>query len=134
MIKHILQGAQMTEKDLATNVSDYLQRQYPKIMFQFDIGADVKLTIGQATRRKRLQGKWSKGNPDIFIQASRQGCGGLYLELKVVTPYKRNGDLKKSEHLEAQSEYHKKLRKEKFYADFFTGFDEVKSILDWYLK
>ena len=124
----------MLEKDLTNMVSDYLQTKYPKVIYMFDVGADMRLSIGQAQRRKRIQGKWSRGNPDLFIAKANKGMNGLFIELKVTTPYKKNGELKKDTHLEEQKKFHDLLRKEGYHVGFFTGFSEVATVLDWYLK
>jgi len=40
------------EQKLSENIAKFLRTQYKDIIFRFDIGADIKLTIGQATRVK----------------------------------------------------------------------------------
>lgn len=43
------------EANLATNISKFMQTQYPKVIYRYDI-ADLKLTMPQAKRMKALQG------------------------------------------------------------------------------
>ena len=75
-----------TEKTLSTDVSKFLQQKYPKVIFRFDIAADIRLSIGQATRSKRLQGGL-KGYPDLFIAKPNKYYHGLYIELKTKSPF-----------------------------------------------
>lgn len=124
----------MTERQLTDLVANYLQIKYPNIIYRFDYGADLKMTIGQATRMKKLHGKGSKGFVDLFIYEARHGYFGLGLELKVVNPYKKNGEIKKNEHLQRQGELHQKMSEKGYFADFVTGWEEVKEKIDWYLN
>jgi len=40
------------EQKLSENIAKYLSTQYKDIIFRFDIGADIRLSIGQASRVK----------------------------------------------------------------------------------
>ena len=55
----------MTEHDLYGLIADYIKVRYPNVIYRFDLAADLKLTIGQARKHKRLQ-KY-RGYPDLFI-------------------------------------------------------------------
>jgi len=81
---------------------------------------------------KRIQ--WSNGYPDLFIVQPNATYNGLFLELKIETPYKINGELKKSDHLENQQLILNKLNERGYYATFTTGFDEARKVIDWYLR
>lgn len=82
---------------------------------------------------KEIQGK--KGYPDLFIAKAAQEYHGLYLEVKAVTPFLKNGmTLKSDKHLQEQNLNHKKLRWDGYWAEFVTGFDEAKLVIDRYLK
>ena len=59
------------EAILSTKISIFMQRQYPKVIFRYDI-ADLKLTKPQAIRMKALQGGL-KGYPDMFIAEPKKG-------------------------------------------------------------
>lgn len=103
-----------SEENLQIQVADYLRLQYPNVLFHSDFGSGIKLTIGQATRQKRLNGgrrawpdmqiakpvihhtkniEWLAGNAiplTDFIYC------GLFLELKKDgTKLKREKDCKK---------------------------------------
>lgn len=130
------------EHQLYEKIARYLQENYPDVIYRFDIAADLKLTKGQAAKHKRLHPK--RGYPDLFIAQSAPRCidgswkydyYGLFLELKAEgnSPFKKDGSLKKDEHLEEQEEMLEALRSRGYMAHFATGFDEAKKIIDDYL-
>lgn len=127
------------EHQLYEKIARYLQTNYPDVIYRFDIAADLKLTKGQAAKHKRLHPK--RGYPDLFI-ANRyydlENCvdyHGLYLEIKAEgnSPFKKDGTLKKDEHLEEQNEMLQELEKRGYVARFATGFNEAKKLIDDYL-
>lgn len=69
-----------SEHDLYTMLADYLRYNYKDIIWRFDLAADLKLTIGQARKHKRLQ--QHRGYPDLFIAEPRGEYHGAYIELK----------------------------------------------------
>lgn len=123
------------EQKLSENIARYLSTQYPKLIFRFDIGADVKLTIGQASRVKnKLLHK--RGYPDLFIAEVVNGYGGLYIELKKDKGevYKKDGTFKKNEHLEEQIKFHEQLKLKGYQVVFGLGFDDTVIKIKEYLK
>ena len=72
--------------------------------------------------------------PDLTIHEPKKGYHALFIELKVETPYKLNGELKKDAHLEGQAESMELLRQKGYWADFRWTFEEAKKIIDWYLN
>ena len=102
-----------------------------------DTIASVKLTERQAGRNKSIQCPNFKC-PDLLIFASRVVDGerfsGLFIELKVETPYKKDGELKKNEHIEAQSNDLDNLASEGYFTTFAWGFEMTRGIIDKYLK
>ncbi len=124
----------MTEKSLSTQISYFMQTQYPRIIYRFDYGADVKLSIGQAKRMKMLQGRWSRGYPDLVILMPKGRYSALFIELKIVTPYKKNGDLKTNKHLEEQAAMMTKLSDAGYKTTFTVGFDETVAVIKNYLN
>lgn len=130
------------EHRLYVDIAVYLQYQYPSVIYRFDLAADLKLTPGQAAKHKRLHPE--RGYPDLFIATPAPRCidgswdyeyHGLYLELKAEgnSPYKKDGTLKKDEHLAEQQKMLERLRKLGYKAEFAVGFDEAKKIIDDYL-
>ncbi len=124
----------MTEHQLYEQIAQYLQLQYPSVLYRFDLAADLKLTPGQAKKHKKLHPL--RGYPDLFIAARRQRHSGLLLELKRegTTIYKKSdGQLVKDKHIREQAEMLDALRKRGYKAEFACGFDEAKRIIDEYL-
>jgi hypothetical protein len=119
------------------------------VIYRFDIAADLKLTMGQAAKHKRLHPE--RGYPDLFIAESSENIDskdwnsivrewgfyfGLYLEIKTEanSPYKKDGTLKKDQHLEEQAKMLEKLRERGYKAEFGIGLDGCKQIIDEYLR
>jgi len=123
----------MTEKQLHKQICDYLHLQYPKILFNTDMGG-LKLTIGQAVQAKKLRSQ--NGFPDIVIyeKCKTDIFSALFLEVKKETPFKKNGVLKKNAHLLEQKKLHEKLRARGFSVYFVWTFEQAKNIIDNYLK
>lgn len=86
-----------SEHNLYEQIARYLQLQYPNVIYRFDVGADLKLTMGQAVKHKRLHPE--RGYPDLFIAKTKEikvktvlgsgyslveikPLGGLYIEIK----------------------------------------------------
>lgn len=138
-----------SEHNLYEQIARYLQQQYPDVIYRFDIGADIKLTMGQAAKHKRLHP--TRGYPDLYIAESSENINskdwngivrewgfyfGLYLEIKTESnsPYKKDGTLKKDQHLEEQARMLEKLRTRGYKAEFGVGFEGCKQIIDEYLR
>lgn len=119
------------EDQLAQQVATFLNMQYPNIIYHFDTGSGGNLSIGMAMRNKRLN-KW-RGYPDLFIMKPMNGKCGLFLELKVIDPFKKNGHLKSNEHLIEQDQFHHSLQRLGYAACFSVGFDETVKIIKHYL-
>lgn len=137
-----------SEHNLYEQIARYLQLQYPNVIYRFDIAADLKLTPGQAAKHKRLHPE--RGYPDLYIAESSENINskdwngivrewgfyfGLYLEIKTESnsPYKKDGTLKKDQHLEEQARMLEKLRARGYKAEFGIGFEGCKKIIDEYL-
>ena len=126
------------EATLRQQVAEYLQLQYPDVIYRFDLAADLKLTVGQASRHKRLHPH--RGYPDLFIAMPTvhygRHFGGLFIELKAEgkSPYKKDGTLKKDKHIEEQYEMLRLLSDRGYWTAFGVGFDECKKIIDEYLQ
>jgi len=119
----------ITEKQLVEQISQYLQ--YKKIIYRFDYAADVRLTIGQAVRMKKIQGE-KKGFPDLYVFL--KGGKTIFFELKKSKSevYKKNGSFKQNEHLREQLKYHKTLKDLGFDTRFIWSFEMFIDILKLY--
>lgn len=121
------------EYQLQRQVCQYLKSQYPKVLFMSDTVAAVRLTIPQQVRNKAIQKEGFKC-PDLLIFESRGGYHGLFIELKVKSPFQKSGEIYKNEHLEGQQRTIKQLNERGYHAGFITGFEEAKLIIDKYMK
>lgn len=69
------------ETKLSHTIAEWLNLQYPNVTFRFDVGADIRLSIGQAKIVKDKL-KHKRGYHDLTILEPRGGYFGLFLELK----------------------------------------------------
>ena len=122
------------EHDIYTLVADYLRYQYPNVIYRFDLAADLKLTMGQASKHKRLQRY--RGYPDLFIAEPIGAYSGLYLEIKVdgTKIYKKDGKLVANEHIREQHDMLHDLRRKGYAAEFGIGIEATKKLIDDYMK
>lgn len=121
------------EYDLQKKVCRYLDLQYPKAMYMSDTIASVKLTMPQNVRNSAIQKKGFKC-PDVIIFEPRGNYHGLFIELKVKSPFKLNGELYADKHLEGQQNTIDDLNEKGYYACFSWGFDMTKKVIDDYMK
>ena len=120
------------EYNLQVAVCQWLDLQFPSVFYMSDTVASLKLTMGQAMRNKKIQKDGFK-TPDLIIFEPRGGYFGLFIELKVKSPFKKNGELLKSDHLEGQQKTINDLIERGYYATFATGFDEAIEIIKKYM-
>ena len=123
------------EYDLQVAVCRYLSYQYPDILFTSDTIANLKLTQAQASRNKKIQ-KTGFSTPDLLILEPRKGFSGLFIELKIDTPFKKDGQIKasKDNRLENQLKAINSLNQKGYFCCFSWSFDMTKKIIDDYLK
>jgi len=121
------------EYQLQKKVCRYVSLQYPDVLFLSDTVASVRLSMPQAIRNKQIQKEGFKC-PDLIILEPRGKFNGLFIELKIKSPYKKNGELLKNEHLEGQQKTMIQLWARGYEAQFATGFEEAKMIIDKYMK
>lgn len=135
----------MKEHDIYILIADYLRYQYPQVIYRFDLAADLKLTMGQASKHKRLQRY--RGYPDLFIAETviskiRQNDGsydaysGLFVELKRegTRIFKKDGKLVADEHIREQFDMLSDLRARGYAAEFGIGFEATKELIDSYMR
>ncbi len=106
--------------------------QYPDVLYMSDTIANVKLTIPQSVRNKKIQKEGFKC-PDLLILEPKGKYHGLFIELKVKNIYKKNGELLKNDHLDGQAKTISDLKDKGYYATFSIGFENTKQIIDWYM-
>lgn len=93
----------------------------------------MRVSIGL---RVEMQKKRCKGYCilDLLILHPSNGYHGLLIELKIDRPFKKDGTLKKSDHLTEQQKTISRLNELGYFATFGVGFDDCKNIIDKYLK
>lgn len=126
----------MSEHQLYEKIARYLQMYYPDVIYRFDLAADLKLTVGQASKHKRLHPK--RGYPDLFVAEPREikrvMYYGLFIELKKDgTRLRKKDGSPASEHIAEQGRTLTALWKKGYQAVFAVGFDEAKQVIDDYL-
>lgn len=119
------------EYELQLAVCQYLRYQYPDILFRSDLGG-IKLTKGLAIKSKKIQR--SSGFPDLFIYYPSKGYNGLAIELKATNIYKKDGTLKKNDHVFKQKKILDILSANNYKAVFAVGFEQAKKIIDEYVR
>ena len=131
-----------SERIVVEQVARYIQLKYPHAVYRFDLAADLKLTIGQASRHKRLHPK--RGYPDLMIahpssyysdEGSVETASGLFLEIKKegVRLRKVRSDEWDTEHIAEQVEMLATLNRLGYVAKFAVGYDECVATIDAYM-
>lgn len=124
---------QQPEFELQKCVCAYLRVAYPSVFFMSDTIASLKLTKFQKVRNSQIQKPGFK-TPDLLIFSPKGKYHGLFIELKVESPYKLNGELKSNQHIKEQSETIEKLKTLGYYADFAWNFNDIVKLIDRYLN
>jgi len=121
------------EYNLQSSICKWLKYSHKEVIFLSDTIAAVKLTIPQGARNKSIQKEGFK-TPDLLIFEPNEKYHGLFIELKIESPYKKNGDLKSSEHLNGQLKSINQLKERGYYACFSWSFEMTIEIIEKYLK
>lgn len=124
---------QHREYEFQKAVCRYISYKYPNVEFDSDTIASIKLTKAQAARNKAIQKKGFK-RPDIAIYEPNNNYHGLFIELKIESPFKKDGTLKKNDHLEAQKKTIENLNKKGYLALFCWTFEQVENVLNQYFS
>jgi hypothetical protein len=128
------------EKTLHRHVCEYLKYAYPGIIFNSDLSGSTKLTMGQAVALKKLRS--GRGFPDLMILEPRGKHHGLFIEIKTedtklfkARTLNPDGSVAfTTDHIKEQAEMIQKLSDRGYFASFGIGFDDIKNIIDSYLK
>lgn len=120
------------EETLQIAVSTFLKVQYPHVVFTSE-SSGVRVGIGAAKKMKAQRSNCKL--PDLIILEPKGEFHGLILELKTEgkSPYLKNGELSKQEHVQEQNRTLEKLRNKGYYACFAVGFDAAHEKIEWYM-
>ncbi len=120
------------EFNLQKSLAAYLEKQYPAVLFLSDTIANVKLNVKQASRNKSIQKNEFKC-PDLLILEPRGKYHGLFMELKIETPYRKDGQLKSCKHLSGQAKSMTQLNSKGYFCNFVWTYEQAKTLIDKYL-
>tara|TARA_R110000787_G_scaffold106693_3_gene214493 strand:+ start:1166 stop:1537 length:372 start_codon:yes stop_codon:yes gene_type:complete len=123
----------MTEEQIHIQICNYIKVKYPSVLFTSE-NSGLRVFWKQAKMLKAMRS--CSGLPDIMIFEPRKQKAGMFLEVKKegTKIYKRDGDLRKDKHLNEQEDILHRLKQKGYFAEFVVGFDEARSIIDWYMS
>jgi hypothetical protein len=123
----------MKEEDIHIQICEYIRLRYPNAIFTSE-SSGIRVSMYQAKKLKKMRS--CAGLPDILILEPRKNRYGLFLEVKKddVIIYKKDGDLVSNEHIEEQEEIIHRLNQRGYLASFVIGFDDAKSLIDYYFS
>jgi hypothetical protein len=118
------------EEKLQSRICKYMKLAYPGVLFDCDTAAGLNLGMKWNVLKKLYRSE--PGFPDFTIYAKTNERCGLKLELKKAGSdiYKKDGGLRKDEHLEQQYSVQQKLIAQGWDARFCIGFDQAKELID----
>lgn len=125
----------MTEEQIQIMCSDWINIRYPELskLYFFNSFQGMRLNFGQIKKAKKTGGL-KTGLPDFMFMKNNGVYSGLFIELKKETPYLKNGQLKKDDHLELQRDVLEQLKIEGYFAVFAWSFDQFKKIVTDYME
>jgi hypothetical protein len=121
------------EEKIHFALCDYIRLQYPKVHFISE-SSGIRTSMGLAAKLKRTRS--SHTHLDIYILEPNfnKTKNILILEMKAKTVYKKDGTLKKDEHLQDQQNTINTFNKKPGYeATFACSLDEGIEIVNFYL-
>jgi glycerophosphoryl diester phosphodiesterase len=125
---------QQPEYHLCCEVCKHLNKYHSKVLFMTDTIASVHLTGAQGKRNKMVQ-KSDFKTPDLIIFQPNKYFHGLFIEMKVETPFKKDGAIKASQddHLLKQQQTLQRLTERGYCACFSWTLEQTIKIIETYL-
>lgn len=122
-----------SEQMLTNKIATYLREHHPTIPFQIDLSGEALSKMAAVRSSKNRAGLFKMPDLTIYVKKGDYGC--LMLELKKLSahPLKKDGTLKKNEHVELQARSIEWLRAHGQKADFGVGYDDVLNKINEYL-
>lgn len=126
--------SEWSEQVLTNRIASYLREHHPTIPFQVDMSGVALSKIEAKRSATNRAGMYKQPDLTIYVKKGKYGC--LMLELKKLksSPFKKDGTLKKSDHLELQGRSIHWLRRYGQCADFSVGFEETVRKINDYLE
>lgn len=114
-------------------ICNYLRTNYPDVIFTSDLSG-VRLGMNLAKKVKPL--KSGRGIPDLIIFQPAGAYHGLLIEIKTeqAKVLKRDGTLRKDDHLAEQMQTITRLRNLGYAAFFVRGFEAGRTLIESYMK
>jgi len=131
--QRMFKGKTPTEEQEQTELCRWIKKNYPDILYTVDLGG-IRLNMGQ---RRIMSTRARKGHPDLIFQEwfLDKYCG-LAIEFKRTGTKvsKRDGTLRKDDHLKSQLEYLTALKERYYIAGFVVGLEPAKRVISAYLE
>lgn len=126
--------AKRLEESLHLRACNHIRHTYPYVEFITDLSG-IKMPIGMATKIRLLRSR-PQGVSDFLVFEPRGGYKGLFIEFKKDKEVylKKSGELKAEERFHQQAEFLEIMRCLGYYADFASGWEEIQSTIDEYMK
>lgn len=137
------------EENIQVAFSTWIKQAYPDVIFLCDLASGTKLTIGQATKNKKMRSSRAMADVPVIYEA-KHGYFGLVIEMKASWGdlFNKDGSMKKSkvtvkkdgivieeyDHLVEQRVILERLKSKKYLAVFATGLECAKDIVNWYME
>ena len=119
------------EYNLHRAICRYISLQYPKVMFNSDMaGVNTSKTARGMAKTLRSE----RGFPDLVLYEAKGKYHGLFLEVKISTPFKKNGEIKSGDHLKEQQHVLWKLEQRGFKALFVWDISDAMVIINEYMN
>ncbi len=124
------------EEELQKKVIREIKFRWPELRDCIHAGSlsGMKQSASRGKRAKDMG--HAAGFPDLGIYISRGVYSTIYLELKYdnAYPFRKDGSLRKDEHIENQARWLMRLREAGHYADFAVGYEESIRKIDAYIN
>jgi hypothetical protein len=124
--------AKQLEFEYQCTIAEYLSLKYPDVLFQTEALSNVKLSIPQAVRLKRLN-KFKAAMPDIIILKPSGMFHGLCIEMKTESPFRKDGKIKSRDLLRRQLKTLLTLKDLGYRAMFCWSIEMAQNAIDDYL-
>ncbi len=113
----------MKEYQLQNSIVKYIDLKYKDVLYTCTMGG-VYLGKSSYGQKRLLKTNYKKGVPDLLIFEPNKDYKGLMIEIKTL----------KGRATKYQKEWISSLKERGYYSIIGYGFDEIKNIIDEYLR